>query len=175
MINKENLYTLLICGLFLILCLSKSSASDLKLVQPKLSGVKRIAIDPGFGGRDFGAPGYINGVYSKDVNLEIAKKLSQKIRKELHFEVIMTRESDIFVTLEERTAIANLKQADLSISIHTNATKDQKAHGIETYYLHAATDDDAIFAATKKNTKSLVVCERMVFKSSWHIPFFQTK
>jgi len=155
MMNKENLYTLLICSLLLILSPCNTSASDLKLVQPKLSNIKRIAIDPGFGGRDFGASGYIKGAYSKDVNLEIARKLSQKIREELHLDVIMTRKNDLFVTLEERTAIANLNQADLFLSIHTNASKDQRAGGIETYFLNLGTDDDTIFTAARENATSL--------------------
>ncbi len=117
-------------------------------------GVSRIVIDPGHGGRDRGAPGYLKGVYEKDVALKIAKRLAKKIRKKLGYEVIMTRKSDWDPTLEERTAIANTKNADLFISIHTNAAKDRRAVGIETYFLNLATDDDAIRVAARENATS---------------------
>jgi len=117
-------------------------------------GVSRIVIDPGHGGHDFGAPGYIKGVYEKDVVLKIAKRLAKKIRKKLHCEVVMTRTSDRHLTLEERTAIANTKNADLFISIHTNAARDRKAFGVETFFLNLATDDDAILVAARENATS---------------------
>lgn len=117
-------------------------------------GVKRIVIDPGHGGRDCGALGYLNGIYEKEVALEISKKLASKIRKELQCEVIMTRKEDRFLTLEERTAIANTKDADLFISIHTNAARNRKAMGLETYFLNLATDDDAILVAARENATS---------------------
>jgi len=85
-------------------------------------GVGRIVIDPGHGGHDSGARGYYKGVYEKQVVLGIARKLARKIRSELGLEVIMTRDTDRFISLEERTAIANTKNADLFISIHTNAS-----------------------------------------------------
>ena len=117
-------------------------------------GVSRIVIDPGHGGHDFGAPGYIKGVYEKDVVLKIAKRLAKKIRKKLHCEVVMTRTSDRHLTLEERTAIANTKNADLFISIHTNAARNRKAFGLETFFLNLATDNDAILVAARENATS---------------------
>ncbi|MHC4459024.1 MAG: N-acetylmuramoyl-L-alanine amidase [Planctomycetota bacterium] len=116
--------------------------------------VKRICIDPGFGGRAKGASGCKNGIFSKDINLEIAKMLANKIRETLNIEIIMTREADQYVTLEERTAIANTKNADLFISIHTNANKDRRIYGITTYYLNLATDDDSIRVAAMENATS---------------------
>lgn len=117
-------------------------------------GVSRIIIDPGHGGRDYGAPGYLKGVHEKDVVLQIARRLANKIRKELKSEVFLTRNSDKFLTLEERTAIANTKSADLFISIHTNSHKDRRAFGIETYFLNLATDDEAIRVAAMENATS---------------------
>jgi N-acetylmuramoyl-L-alanine amidase len=66
----------------------------------------------------------------------------------------MTRNSDRYLTLEERTAIANTKNADLFISIHTNSSKYRKAYGFETYFLNLATDDDAILVAARENATS---------------------
>jgi N-acetylmuramoyl-L-alanine amidase len=117
-------------------------------------GVSRIVIDPGHGGRDYGAPGYLKGVHEKHVVLKLARRLAKKIRKELGCEVIMTRNSDRNLTLEERTAIANTKNADLFISIHTNAVRDRRAYGIETFFLNLATDNDAILVAARENATS---------------------
>ena len=114
-------------------------------------GVRRIVIDPGHGGRDAGALGYDKGVKEKNVVLDIAKRLARKIRRKLGCEVIMTRTTDVFLSLEERTAIANTKSADLFISIHTNAHKKRSAYGIETYFLNLATDEDAIRVAAREN------------------------
>jgi len=117
-------------------------------------GVRRIVIDPGHGGKDYGAPGYYKGVHEKKVVLAIAKRLANKIRKELKLEVMLTRNGDRFLTLEERTAFANTKNADLFISIHTNASRDRRAYGIETYFLNLATDEEAIRVAAMENATS---------------------
>lgn len=117
-------------------------------------GVSRIVIDPGHGGRDYGAPGYYKGVHEKNIVLQIGKKLAAKIRKELGYEVLMTRTTDKYLTLEERTAFANTKNADLFISIHTNAIEDKRVYGMETYFLNLATDEDAILVAARENATS---------------------
>jgi N-acetylmuramoyl-L-alanine amidase len=117
-------------------------------------GVSRIVVDPGHGGRDYGAPGYLKGIHEKQVVLSLGKRLAQMIREELKCEVVMTRSGDKFLTLEERTAIANTQDADLFISLHTNALGDRRAYGIETYFLNLATDDDAIRVAARENATS---------------------
>ncbi len=117
-------------------------------------GVKRIVIDPGHGGRDYGAPGYYKGVHEKKIVLALAQKLAQRIRSQLGCEVFLTRKTDKYLTLEERTAIANTRNADLFISIHTNSAKDRRAYGFETYFLNLATDDEAIRVAAYENATS---------------------
>ena len=117
-------------------------------------GVKRIVIDPGHGGKDYGAPGFLKGVHEKDIVLKVAKRLAKKIRKELGCEVILTRNTDRYLTLEERTAIANTQNADLFVSIHANAAKDRRAHGIMTFILNLATDDESILVAARENATS---------------------
>jgi len=117
-------------------------------------GVSKIVIDPGHGGRDYGAPGYYKGVHEKKVALALAKRLAKKIRAELSCEVVLTRETDKYLTLEERTAIANTKNADLFISIHTNSARDRRAFGLETFFLNLATDDEAIRVAAFENATS---------------------
>ncbi|MBF0118734.1 MAG: N-acetylmuramoyl-L-alanine amidase [Desulfobacterales bacterium] len=117
-------------------------------------GVKLVIIDPGHGGHDIGAPTSIKGIAEKDIVMEISKKLAQKIHDKLGCKVILTRNDDNYLTLEERTAIANTKNADIFISMHANSTKDQRAYGIETYFLNLATDDDAIRVAARENATS---------------------
>ena len=117
-------------------------------------GVSRIVIDPGHGGKDYGAPGYLKGVHEKHVVLQIAKRLARKVETELKCDAVLTRTTDRYLTLEERTAIANTQNADLFISIHTNAVRDKRAYGIETFFLNLATDDDAIRVAARENATS---------------------
>jgi len=117
-------------------------------------GVRRIVVDPGHGGKDFGAPGFIPGVHEKDVVLEIAKRVARKIREDMNLETILTRTEDRYLTLEERTAFANTRGADLFVSIHTNASRDPRAYGTETYFLNLATDDESIRVAAMENATS---------------------
>ncbi len=117
-------------------------------------GVKRIVIDPGHGGKDYGAPGYFKRVHEKNLSLKIAKTLAGKIREQLQCEVYMTRRTDRYLTLEERTAFANTKNADLFVSIHTNSARDRRAYGIETYFLNLATDEESIRVAARENATS---------------------
>lgn len=117
-------------------------------------GVRRIIIDPGHGGKDYGAPGYLKGIHEKNVILQIGKRLAEKIRRQLNCEVILTRDRDRYLTLEERTAFANTRNADLFISLHANSSTDKRAFGIETYYLNLATDDESIMVAARENATS---------------------
>ncbi len=129
-------------------------------------GVRRVVIDPGHGGKDYGAPGYLKGVHEKTVALQIARRLAKVIKKELGLEVILTRNGDRYLTLEERTAFANTKNADLFISIHTNASRDRRAYGIETYFLNLATDEEAIRVAAMENatsTKNISDLQKILF------------
>jgi len=108
-------------------------------------------IDPGHGGHDPGAVGYYKQVLEKNVVLSIGSRLARKIRQEIGCEVVMTRSTDRFLTLEERTAIANTKNADLFISLHTNSHRDKRASGVETYFLNLATDENSILVAAREN------------------------
>jgi N-acetylmuramoyl-L-alanine amidase len=115
--------------------------------------VKRIVIDPGHGGKDPGC--YARGrVREKDIVLNLAKLLAAKIQDELGCEVFLTRNRDVFLPLERRTAIANVKKADLFISLHINAHKDRDIQGLETYFLNMATDERAVMVAARENATS---------------------
>ncbi len=117
-------------------------------------GVRKIIIDPGHGGPDPGAPGYIKGVWEKDIVLKLSLNLAEKLRTRLNCTVELTRTTDRKLTLEERTAIANTQRADLFISMHCNAAKNKKLTGFETYILNLATDDQAIAVAARENATS---------------------
>jgi len=131
-----------------------SDAPSSSLARQLALGVSRIVIDPGHGGKDYGAPGYLKGVHEKHIALKLAKRLARKVRDRLKCEVVLTRSRDRYLTLEERTAIANTQNADLFISIHTNAARDRRAIGIETYILNLATDERAILVAARENQTS---------------------
>jgi N-acetylmuramoyl-L-alanine amidase len=132
----------------------KDGPDAVSLARQLALGVRRIVIDPGHGGKDYGAPGYLKGVHEKYIVLDIARKLADKISRELGCEAILTRTGDHYLTLEERTAIANTKKADLFISIHANASRNPRASGIETYFLNLTADDESITVAARENATS---------------------
>ncbi len=128
--------------------------------KPRLSlarqlglGVNRIVIDPGHGGKDPGAMA-ANGVMEKDVVLAVAKKLADRLRRSLACEVILTRSTDVFIPLEERTAIANTRKGDLFISLHVNSAPSPRVQGVETYLLDLTSDADAMRLAAFENATS---------------------
>jgi len=114
--------------------------------------IRRVVIDPGHGGKDTGAIGP-DGAKEKDLTLAMAKKLRTYL-EEKGLEVLLTRESDRTLSLEERTRFANEKGADLFLSLHVNAAHNRKAHGIETYTLNLNSDRYAMRLAARENASS---------------------
>ena len=110
--------------------------------------VKTIMLDPGHGGHDNGA--VYAGTKEKDLNLKIARYLGEMLVQQ-GFKVIYTRDKDEFVSLEDRTALANLNKADMFISLHCNAHKSARIHGLEVYSLNMAKTEDAKRVAAKEN------------------------
>jgi N-acetylmuramoyl-L-alanine amidase len=115
-------------------------------------GVARIVIDPGHGGYDPGAMN--NGLSEAGLVLDVALRLEKLLAKQPGIEVVMTRRSDVFVALEERTAMANRQGADLFLSIHANASEDDRVRGIETYFLNFAPNPAAEAIAARENAAS---------------------
>jgi N-acetylmuramoyl-L-alanine amidase len=115
-------------------------------------GVSRVVIDPGHGGHDPGASAH--RVTEAELVLDVALRLEQLLQKQPGTEVILTRRSDVFIPLEERTAIANREGADLFLSIHANASHNPSARGVETYYLNFASNPEAEAVAARENSAS---------------------
>jgi N-acetylmuramoyl-L-alanine amidase len=115
-------------------------------------GIARIVIDPGHGGHDPGAQA--NGVSEAELVLDVALRLEKLLKKTPGLDVVLTRRTDTFVPLEERTAIANREGADLFLSIHANASTNTNASGIETYFLNFATTLGAKAVAARENAAS---------------------
>ena len=114
--------------------------------------IKKIVIDPGHGGHDPGAIGP-DGIEEKNITLKIGSMLAEKLRA-MGFRVIMTRDKDVFIPLEERTAIANMGNADVFISIHANASLSRRTKGITTYYLSTTHDRSSMLVAARENATS---------------------
>jgi N-acetylmuramoyl-L-alanine amidase len=114
--------------------------------------VSRIVIDPGHGGHDPGAAG--KGLTEAALVLDVALRLEKLLAAVEGVEVILTRRTDEFVQLQERTAIANREGADLFLSIHANASSNSLAQGIETYFLNFATSGAAAAVAARENAAS---------------------
>ena len=113
--------------------------------------VKTIMIDPGHGGKDPGAVAF--GIKEKDISLRMARILG-KMLEEKGFRILYTRTKDVFVPLEERTAMANAQKADLFLSIHANAHPNPSTKGFEIYSLNLAKTQDAVRVAARENAVS---------------------
>lgn len=127
-------------------------AVEISLAQQLGLGVRKIVVDPGHGGKDPGASAF--GLQEKDIVLQIAKRLAPLLAEETGAEVVLTRDTDTYIPLEERTAIANTLGADLFISLHINAHPSPRVHGLETYYLNLSTNAEAMRVAAFENATS---------------------
>ena len=109
----------------------------------------RIVVDPGHGGKD---PGAVRGKYrEKDWNLAVGKELARLLGKG-NFEVKITRDTDVFIALSQRSKIANNFKADLFVSVHVNSTKNSQANGFQVYFRsEKATDKEAAATAELEN------------------------
>jgi N-acetylmuramoyl-L-alanine amidase len=117
---------------------------------------KTVVVDAGHGGKDPGAIG-VSGSYEKTVVLDIARRLKRRL-EEKGVQVIMTRDSDEFISLQERTEIASRANADVFVSIHANASPARSARGMEIYYLR-------YLKASEKEDPQIQVNRRHLFRS----------
>jgi N-acetylmuramoyl-L-alanine amidase len=134
--------------------LRQSALADSSLSLSEQVGLKvhRIIIDAGHGGHDTGAVGP-GGTREKDVTLAVARELARDL-KGRGYEIVLTRNTDDFVALEERTAIANKDRGDLFVSIHANASPSRSLTGVETYSLNVASNRYSMRLAARENATS---------------------
>jgi len=118
--------------------------------QPRAKSFKTIVIDPGHGGRDPGARGQ-RGTEEKDITLKVALKLRDLLSHQRGIRVLMTRERDQFIELEDRAKFANAVEADLFVSIHVNSHPQRSVKGIEIYHFGEAKDQRALEVAAREN------------------------
>lgn len=111
----------------------------------------RVMIDPGHGGKDPGAIGP-TGLKEKDVVLAIGRRIREKLARSGGFDVRMTRDADVFIPLEERTAMANKGGVDIFVSLHINASRNRRAEGFSTYVLsRGASNREDLELAAREN------------------------
>jgi N-acetylmuramoyl-L-alanine amidase len=129
-------------------------------------GIRSIVIDPGHGGAD---PGCLDGagLKEKDLALDISLRLRDLIKGATKLDVIMSRETDIYVPLENRTVVANQRRADLFVSVHINAFPDKRRQGVETFYLNFSLDPKVNEIAARENfttTKTIGEMDKIIRK-----------
>jgi N-acetylmuramoyl-L-alanine amidase len=144
-----------------------SKSGKYSLIRQLGLGVKTVVLDPGHGGKDPGAISKNKLLIEKEIVLDIAQRVKKILEKNTDLEVILTREHDTFLPLEDRAVIANQKMADLFISIHANSSSNSKISGVETYYLNFTQDPHAIEVAARENatsTKNIGEMEKIIKK-----------
>jgi len=140
-------------------------------------GIRTIVIDPGHGGLDPGCIGK-RGLQEKGVVLDICLKLKSLLGTRKDLQVILTRESDIYVPLEDRPVIANQKKADLFISVHANASFNRKRSGVETFFLNFSPDPSVNEIAAGENatsTKNISEMKSIIMKIVQNSKLFESK
>lgn len=131
----------------------RNSNGDRSLTRALGLKIRRVVLDPGHGGHDHGSTGP-GGLAEKDLVLDVAKRLGALIEENMGSEVIYTRSNDRFIALEERTALANARKADIFLSIHANSSPIKSVSGVETYYLSFTTSRAAMDLAARENALS---------------------
>ncbi len=131
-----------------------TSRGDRTLTRMLGLKIGRIVLDPGHGGHDTGTIGP-GGMLEKDLVLQVARQLKTLLENKLGAEVVLTRENDTFISLEERTAVANQVRADLFLSIHANSSRSRAISGVETYYLNFARTDAEREVAARENATTV--------------------
>jgi N-acetylmuramoyl-L-alanine amidase len=116
-------------------------------------GIKTIVIDPGHGGRDPGAIGSL-GAKEKEITLDVALRLRQRLSRAGLYQVLLTRDDDRTLSLAGRVAFAQEHKADLFISVHVNSLPDQRLNVIETYYFGPPLNSDTLRLAEQENKES---------------------
>lgn len=137
----------------------QSAALTMPAAPPKTRPINAkpvVVIDAGHGGVDPGAIG-VSGVYEKQLTLQMARQLRKELEKSRTFKVVLTRDSDIFIPLRERIAIARAANADLFISLHADSVPDRQTRGVSVYTLsEKSSDAEAAALADRENKADLI-------------------
>jgi N-acetylmuramoyl-L-alanine amidase len=131
---------------------SANSSGKFSVARQLGLGVSRIVIDAGHGGHDPGASA--SGISEAELVLDVTLRLEKLLLQQPGTEVVLTRRTNDFVSLEERTELANRESADLFLSIHANASANASARGVETYFLNFALNPQAEAVAARENAAS---------------------
>jgi N-acetylmuramoyl-L-alanine amidase len=113
---------------------SLAIAGDEPITSEKRAARPLVVLDPGHGGSNAGAPSIADGVFEKHVTLALAFEVRRRLQQ-AGVDVVLTRQRDVYLSLRDRTAIANALSADAFVSIHTNSTEAHSQRGYETYVL----------------------------------------
>ncbi|MDE6022682.1 MAG: N-acetylmuramoyl-L-alanine amidase [Muribaculaceae bacterium] len=147
-----KIYRIISLAITFILFAFASASNAARTYEDRIT----IVLDPGHGGKDYGA--CENGAREKDINLAVANKLRSLIKKQLKdVEVVMTRDNDTYLTLQERADVANNAEGDLFMSIHVNSIDKknrnrQFTHGSSVYVLGLHRDQDNMKVAMRENS-----------------------
>lgn len=157
----RNIYLYIYKILLSVLLISLPLRID---ANDKSLGLRTVVIDAGHGGKDPGGVSKDRKTYEKNLVLDIAKRFGQKIKEKYpDVKVIYTRSTDVYITLNERAAIANRNNADLFISIHTNANDSPSVHGASVHILGQSRDPKRDLYAGKmdvsKRENSVILLE----------------
>jgi N-acetylmuramoyl-L-alanine amidase len=156
---------------------AKPAKEGYSMVRQLGLGVQRIVIDPGHGGKDPGCIGR-NGLQEKAIVLEVCKELKKLLESKQNLEVILTRETDIFLPVESRPVIANQQNADIYISIHANSFPNKKRSGVQTFFLNFSQDPSVNAIAAQENatsTKSISEMKDIIMKIAQNSKIVESK
>ena len=128
----------------------RSASPASQPASPRIKEYTTIVIDPGHGGKDPGARG-IQKTEEKDITLKVGLQLRELLSKQPGVRVLMTRDRDVFIELEDRAKFANSSEADLFVSIHVNSHPSRMVKGIEIYHFGEAKDQRALEVAAREN------------------------
>jgi len=131
---------------------SANSSGKFSVARQLGLGVSRIVIDAGHGGHDPGASAF--GISEAELVLDVTLRLEKLLQQQPGTEVVLTRRTNDYLSLEERTEIANRESADLFLSVHANASANAAARGVETYFLNFALNPQAEAVAARENAAS---------------------
>jgi len=158
--------SLLVFSALLAACATEREPIEGGATKDTSKSFKTVVVDAGHGGKDNGAYRNFGGA-EKIATLDVAKRLARKLR-ESDVKVVMTRDSDVFVPLEERVAIENAQKDSIFVSIHFNDSRRRAVHGFETYY-HSPMSIDLAQTIQAKLTSISRLSNRGVHRANFRV------